>query len=144
MLYIIQFRLVLASSRSKLNRCACYNYHNLFAVVLKECSSIEEIVNRNQEANLKHPLMVVLGSRGSASQVFLTVEGQAVCIPQGVVSAVERLIKLYYMLNFEYADFRRHILHFLQCEVLGIADELSLSRAACDLAQFIRNKRVRN
>ena len=75
---------------------------------------------------------------------FLTAEGQAISIQQGVVTAIDRMVKLYYMLNFEYADESRHILHFLQRQVMEIADELTLSRGACDLALFIKNKKRRN
>jgi hypothetical protein len=85
--------------------------------------------------------VVVCGTRDEVGQVFVTVEGQAMLVPHGVVAAVDRLIKLYFILDMEYADESRHILHFLQRKVLGVHDQLTLSRSASDLSLFICNKR---
>ena len=62
-------------------------------------------------------------------------------VQHGVVAAVDRLIKLYFILDMEYADESRHILHVLQRQVLGVHDQLTLSRSASDLSLFICNKR---
>lgn len=64
-------------------------------------------------------------------------------IQHGIVSAVDRLFKLYFILDMDYADESRHILHFLQRQVFEIPDQLTLSRSASDLSLFIRNKRIR-
>lgn len=73
--------------------------------------------------------------------MFVTVEGQAMFVQHGVVAAVDRLIKLYFILDMEYPDESRYILHFLQRQVLGVHDQFSLSRSASDLSLFICNKR---
>jgi len=91
-----------------------------------------------------HPQVVVCGTREEVGQVFVTVEGQALHIQHGVVAAVDRLLKLYYILDMEYAEESRHILHFLQRQVLEIPDQLTLARSASDLSLFIQNKRQRN
>jgi hypothetical protein len=90
-----------------------------------------------------HPQVILFGTRGEVGQVFITVEGQAICIQQGLVTAVDRMLKLYYLLDFEYADESRHVLHFLQRQVLEVPDQLTLSRGASDLSLFIRNKRLK-
>ena len=78
------------------------------------------------------------------SQVFLVVENEALPITFGVVSAVEWMIKLYFILNMEYPSECKNILHFLQTVVLGLEDALPLARSATDLSVFIRNKHRHN
>lgn len=90
------------------------------------------------------PVAVVLGCREDVSQVFLVVENEALPITFGVVSAVEWMMKLYFILNMEYPSECKHILHFLQTIVLGLEDALPLARSAIDLSVFIRNKHRRN
>jgi len=102
---------------------------------------MDEIIKDNTDAGMNHPLVIALGSRGNVSQVFVTVEGHAMCVQHGVVSAVDRMLKLYFILNMEYPDESRHVLHFLQRQVLAISDERTLSRGGSDLALFIKNKR---
>jgi len=87
------------------------------------------------EEKTNHPQVIVLGTRGDIGQVFVTVEGQAICIQQGLVSAVDRTLKLHYLLDFEYADESRH-----ERQVLEVPDRLTLSRGSSDLSLFIRNE----
>ena len=96
------------------------------------------------QKKLAHPVVVVLGCRQEVGQVFLAVEGSALPVSRGVVSAVSALLKLHFILNMEYSSECRHILHFLQRSVMGVADDLPLSRAAVELSMFIRNKKKRN
>ena len=90
-----------------------------------------------------HPVVVVLGSRDEIDQVFVAVEGHALPVPLGLVSAVDRLLKLHFILNMEYAWQCRHILHFLQRSILEIIDDLPLSRGTADLSMYIRNKKLK-
>ena len=53
-------------------------------------------------------------------------------------------MKLYFLLNMEYSDDCKHILHFLQRSVFSVPDNLSLGRSNVDLSVYIRNKRHRN
>lgn len=108
---------------------------------VQESSSIEEILEKAVTERNNHPQVVVCGTRDEVGQVFVTVEGQAMPVQHGVVSAVDRLIKLYFILDMEYAGESRHILHFLQRQVLEIHDQFTLSRSASDLSLFIRDKR---
>lgn len=91
-----------------------------------------------------HPVVVALGSRGQLTQLFLAVEGELHPITHGLVCAVDRMIKTYFILNMQYAEESAHVLHFLQRSVYGIEDSLTLSRAASSLAVYIRNKLKRN
>jgi len=47
----------------------------------------------------------------------------------GVVSAVDRLLKVNFILNMEYALQYKHILHFLEHSVTELADNMPLSRS---------------
>jgi len=73
--------------------------------------------------------------------VFVAVEGQALPVSLGIVAAVDRLLKLHFIVNMEFAAECRHILHFLQRSVLHLSDELPLSRGATDLSLYIRSKK---
>jgi hypothetical protein len=97
---------------------------------------MDEILRRNNEAHINHLLVVGLSTHGNLSQVFITVEGHATCFQQGIVSAVDRMLKLYFILNMEYPDESRHLLHFLQ----RIIDKLTFSHGDSDLALYFRKK----
>ena len=105
---------------------------------------MEGILETLMENRLHHPVVVVLGCREDISQVFMCVEGEAVPVPHGVVSAVDKLLKLHFILHMQYAAASQHVLHFLQRTVLEVADQLSLCRGAADLSLFIKNKKRRN
>ena len=77
---------------------------------------------------------------GAIDQVSNCVEYNAVCITREILSAVDKLIKVQYMLNMAYGLECAHVLHYLQRAVLGLTDELPLSRSASDLSLFVRNK----
>jgi len=51
------------------------------------------------QKKLAHPVVVVQGCRQEVGQVFLAVEGSALPISRGVVSAVSALLKLHFILN---------------------------------------------
>ena len=97
-----------------------------------------------KDDRISHPVVVVLGCREDVSQVFLVVANEDLPITFGVVSAVEWMMKLYFILNMEYPSECKHILHFLQTIVLGLEDALPFARSAIDLSVFIRNKHRRN
>ena len=100
---------------------------------------MESIIEKLKAGGLRHPVIVALGPRGDITQVFLIVEFEAHVITRGLVTAVDRLVKLQYTMNMEYADECWHILHFLQRFVLDINDNLNLVRGASDLALYIRH-----
>jgi len=87
---------------------------------------MEGILETLMENRLHRPVVVVLGCREDISQVFMCVEGEAVPVPHGVVSAVDKLLKLHFMLHMhqhmQYAAESQHVLHFLQRAVLEVAD----------------------
>ena len=91
-----------------------------------------------------HPVVVALGLRGQLTQVFLAFEGELHPITHGLVCAVDRMMKTYFILNIRYAEESAHVLHLLQRSVYGIEDSLTLSRAASSLAIYIRNRLKRN
>lgn len=101
---------------------------------------MESVLKSLADSRLYHPVVVVLGCREEVSQVFICVEGQALPVLHGVASAVDKLLKLHFILDMQYAAECQHILHFLQRAMLEITDQLSLCRAANDLSVFIRNK----
>ena len=87
---------------------------------------------------INHPVVLVFGSRDDITQVILVVEGHAVPIVRGLVAAVDRMLKVYFVFNIEYPDPCKHVLHFLQCIIFCIADELPPARGASDLSLFLR------
>jgi len=105
---------------------------------------MEDVIKSLHEQNILHPVIIILGCREDISQVFLTVEGHALPITMGVVSAVDRLLKVHFILNMEYAVQCKHILHFLQRSVIEVADDMPLSRGAADLLVYLRNKKRQN
>jgi len=102
---------------------------------------MESVLDSLKENNVYHPLIVVLGWRKEIHQVFVTVEQNAIPVSLGLVSAVDKLLKLHFILNMQYAAESHHILHFLQRCIMNVPEQLSLSREAADLAVYIRNKK---
>ena len=68
----------------------------------------------------KHPAVIALGVRSNISQKFVTVDRRAIAIAKGVTNTVDSVLKLYYVMNMQYADNAEHILHFLQRIVLTL------------------------
>ena len=101
---------------------------------------MESILENLQKKGMNHPVVIALGSRGDIKQAFVVVEYQAVAVPRGLISAVDKLVKIQFIMNMNYATECMHILHFLQRTVLDICDNLTLCRGASDLTLFIRNK----
>jgi len=99
------------------------------------------------ENRLHRPVIVVLGCREDISQVFMCVEGEAVPVPHGVVSAVDKLLKLHFMLHMhqhmQYAAESQHVLHFLQRAVLEVADGCHCAVAQL-ISLIIKNKKRKN
>ena len=78
-------------------------------------------------------MIVPLGQRGNTNQVFVVVEGRAFEIRRGLISAVDRLIKVYFVMDIVYAAPAHHILHYIQKYVMNIPDELPVCRSVLDL-----------
>ena len=112
------------------------NYYILVDIFAQELTPMETIMKQQP----KHPSVIALGVRGNIAQTFVTVEGEAIAMARGVTSAVDRILKLYFLMNMEYAENVKHILHFLQRTVLCIEDDLTLSRGGSDLSLYLRNK----
>jgi len=92
----------------------------------------------NVKSGIKQPLIIVLGLRGAVNQVFLVVEGHAFEIRRGIIAAVDRLIKLHFIMNIAYAVPAHHILHFIQTFVMNISDELPVCRSVLDLVSHCK------
>lgn len=90
------------------------------------------------KGEFSHPIVILLGQRGDITQAFLCAEGRSIPVQHGPVDAVQRMLQLYYIMNMEYAEPARHVLQFLQRVVLGIDDDLPMSRSGSDLALFIK------
>ncbi|XP_065671005.1 uncharacterized protein LOC136089202 [Hydra vulgaris] len=93
-----------------------------------------------QSRTHKHPLVIALGTHCSVEQLFIVTECRAVPVNRCISYAVDILIKLYFLMNMEYAEQCSHILYFLQHTVLGYQDEMHLSRGASDLSLYLRQK----
>jgi hypothetical protein len=87
-----------------------------------------------------HPLVIALGNRGNINQLFIAVEKQVIAVQHGLANAVCRLMQLYYMLDMEYAEPAKHILHFLQRAVMTVDDQLPLCRSGSDLSLYIKKR----
>ena len=110
-------------------------------IALKSSFPMESVLEKLREAKAFHPTVVVFGTRDDVNQVFIVVEGQAVEIKKGVVSAVDKMLKIYFVLDMEFPQACKHVLHFLQRGVLQIADDLPVTRGPSDLMLFIRRRR---
>ena len=100
---------------------------------------MDSITSDLDKRGVRHPVVIALGSRSDISQVFLAVEGHVYPIQRGgLVAAVDRLMKLYFIMNMLYPAECRHVLEFVE-SVYGIS-ESSLSRSCSDLSLFIRTK----
>jgi hypothetical protein len=94
---------------------------------------MDSIMEYNIKNGIKQPMIVALGRRGNLNQVFLVVEGQAFEIRRGLISAVDRLIKLHFIMDISYATPAHHILHYIQKFIMNISDELPVCRSVLDL-----------
>jgi len=82
---------------------------------------MEDVIQSLQDNNILHPVIIILGCREDITHVVVPVEGHALPITMGVVSAVDRLLKLHFILNMEYTVKSMHLLNFLQCSVLEVS-----------------------
>jgi hypothetical protein len=94
---------------------------------------MDVIMETNITSGIKQPMIVALGQRGNLNQVFVVVEGQAFEIRRGIISAVDRLIKLHFIMDISYAIPSHHILHYIQKFVMNISDDLPVCRSVLDL-----------
>ena len=111
----------------------------IMSVLMQVTTSMEKILEKLSAAKINHPIIVLLGSRVDINQIFIVVEGKATYIPKGIVSGVDKIMKIYYTLDMVYPAECQHILHFLQRVVFNIADELDLCRGASDLSLFSKS-----
>jgi len=96
------------------------------------------LLEKLRDTKALHPTVTVFGTRDDINQVFIVVEGQAIQIKEGVVSAVDKMLKIYFVLDMEFPHECKHVLHFLQRGVLQIADDLPVARGLRDLLLFIQ------
>ena len=91
----------------------------------------------------RHPILVAVGQRGNIHQVFLAVEGQAIPIRRGgLLFGLDKLMKLYFVMQMAYPPECFHVLQFLQHAVLGVNDGIPMScRSALDLTMFVKSNR---
>ena len=99
-----------------------------------------ETIVEQLSATHKHPVIVALGRRGDIAQTFILVEGQAISVTRGLVNAVDRMLKLYFVMNMEYPIECKHVLHFLQRSIMELQDEFTMARSGSDLTLFLRQK----
>lgn len=99
---------------------------------------MESILAENLKAGIKQPLIVCLGKRGSLNQVFLVVEGQAIEVRRGLISALDKLIKVHFIMDICYASAAHHLLHFIQTYIMNFRDEFPVCRSAMDIATFCK------
>ena len=68
------------------------------------------------------PYLLCLGTTGAPSQIFVIVDKEALpCENEDITVAVDRLFKLHYVFNLEYASELRSFYSFLECFVYDIA-----------------------
>lgn len=99
-----------------------------------------ETIVEGLSPDFSHPLVIALGHRGSINQLFVAVEKQIIPVQHGLANAVFRMMQLYYVLDMEYTDAAKHVLHFLQRTVFKLGDEFPMSRSGSDLSLFIKKK----
>ncbi|XP_065675387.1 uncharacterized protein LOC136091609 [Hydra vulgaris] len=108
-----------------------------FIQIFPDTTAMETIIDANRHTSFMHPFVNTLGARGNLIQSFIF---YVITIRNGMLSAVDRLLKLYFVIDIEYAPECRHVLHFLQRIVMGINDDLPLSRGGSDLSLFVNEK----
>nr|XP_047142424.1 uncharacterized protein LOC124816766 [Hydra vulgaris] len=111
-----------------------------FIQIFPETTAMETIIDANRHTSFMHPFVIALGARGNLIQSFIFIEDNVIPIRNGMLSAVDRLLKLYFVIDIKYAKECKHVLHFLQCVVMGIHDDLPLSRGGSDLSLFVNEK----
>jgi len=105
--------------------------------------SMETVLEDLKGGNKQHPMLVAKGSRGAVEQVYLTVEGQAIEIERGgLLFGLEKLMKVYFVMQMAYPPECFHVLQFLQNAVLSVNDGVPMTcRSALDLTQYVRSGR---
>nr|XP_047134175.1 uncharacterized protein LOC124812121 isoform X2 [Hydra vulgaris] len=111
-----------------------------FIQIFPNTTPMETKIDANRHTSFMHPLVITLGARGNLIQSVIFIEDNVIPIRNGMLSAVDRLLKLYFVIDIEYAPECRHVLHFLQRVVIGINDDLPLSRGGSDLSLFVNEK----
>jgi len=101
---------------------------------------MDKILSSLEASKANHPVVVGLGSRGDLSHVFLVIEGHAVPVTKGIVAAVDRQLKLFFVMQCRYPDECSHIFLFLQ-RAYAIADDTPLPRGVINLQTHIHSNR---
>jgi len=109
-----------------------------FFFCTKAVEPVDSIMENNVKRGIKQPVIIALGLRGNINQVFLVVEGQAFEIRRGIIAAVDRLVKLHFIMDIAYAVPAHHILHYVQKFVMNISDELPVCRSVLDLVSHCK------
>lgn len=110
----------------------------ILCALVQVTASMETILEDNLRDGRKQPLLVVLGSRGSMSQVFLVIEGHAIEIRKKLLAGIDKLIKLYFILNIAYPVTSSHIFQFIQRFMMNISDNMTVPRSVLDLVASIK------
>lgn len=79
-------------------------------------------------------MIVALGQRGNINQLFMVMDGQAFEIRRGIISAVDRLVKVHFIMDISYAMPAHLILqYYIQQFMMNVSDELPVYRSVLDL-----------
>jgi hypothetical protein len=111
--------------------------------IFQSMMSMESVLEKLKRENKQHPMLVAVGRRGAVEQVFVTLEGQAMEVRRGgLLFGLDKLMKLYFIMQMEYPAQCFHILQFLQHAVLGVKDGVDMTcRSALDLTQYVRSSK---
>jgi len=84
---------------------------------------IKTVLEDLKSGNQQHSMLEAKGKRGAVEQVLLTVKGQAIKIIRGgLLFGLEKLMKVYFVMQMAYPPECFHVLRFLQHTVLGFND----------------------
>jgi hypothetical protein len=87
-----------------------------------------------------YPLIVLIGSRGSISQHYLLLEGQATEVPS-LLSAVDKAFKTHFLFSISYGNVAEHIWQFVQKVVYDIHDTSSTFAGVHDFQAYLKSTR---
>ena len=107
--------------------------------MMQETVPMQSILEKNLKEDRKQPMLIVLGTRGRTGQVFVVIEGQGIEIKKcNIVSGIDKLMKLYFVMNMSYPIASAHVFSFIQKYVMNIKDDLNVPRCVVDLISAIR------
>jgi len=106
---------------------------------MQETMPMQSLLERNMKEERKQPMLAVLGTRGHLAQVYVMIEGQAIEIKKcNIISGIDKLMKLYFVMNISYPIQSAHVFSFLQKFVMNIQDDLNVPRGVMDLISSIK------